>query len=178
MSEEEQHIDEQMEQHRQSDPMDEAIRNAARIADANHETRVELVNKLKKFADSMEIDWEKDKAGMIEAKLLLIDKINSLMSQDEMASDRSAKLRLKKKEAETDEKSSEMVVELLRQIDNNTGSGGGTIPGDEVDREIEQRYEKDGVDPIKDGETRGIEEPGPEDPEAQKDQDGEDKKPE
>lgn len=99
--------------------MDQAFEEFEKECAGNREMRRAMIQKLHDVAMKMEIHPEFEKAMTLQAKLMIPKTIDDLLKSDENASLQKLKLKLARKDAETNGAVGTAVVELLKMVHVN-----------------------------------------------------------
>lgn len=134
--------------------IDEAFSELASVCDENRVIRRELINQLRSAAAEMKID-PYDKATVITAKLLIPKTLDDLLKSDEDITLKRLKMKLSRKDSESNGNIGSAIVSLLRSIKAN---GEQVEKGEEVNRdgamrELKSLQESNGDLAVLDGET-------------------------
>ena len=98
-----------------SDSLDEAFKELEETCGNNRVIRREMINQLRTQIPKMMIG-EFDKPMMIQAKLMIAKTLDDLLKSDDEVSVRNLKLKLARKDSETNGMVGETVTRLLRSI--------------------------------------------------------------
>ena len=98
-----------------SDSLDEAFKELEETCGNNRVIRREMINQLRAQIPKMMIG-EFDKPMMIQAKLMIAKTLDDLLKSDDEVSVRNLKLKLARKDSETNGMVGETVTRLLRSI--------------------------------------------------------------
>ena len=138
---------------KQKTALDEAFEEVESTFGENRVIRREMINQLRKQAAKIEIT-EYDKALMITAKMGIIKTLDDLLKSDEDVSIKKFKMRLARKDSESNGLVGQTIVNLLKNI-RVTGEPSDTIGSvnrDSVIEELQKKQEGNKDLAISDGE--------------------------
>jgi len=139
---------------KQKTALDAAFEDVEATFGENRVIRREMINQLRKQAAKIEIS-EYDKALMITAKMSVLKTLDDLLKSDEDVSIKKFKMRLARKDSETNGMVGQTIVNLLKNI-RVTGEPSDTISNvsrDNVMEELQKQQESNQELAISDGEV-------------------------
>lgn len=122
--------------------LDQAFNEIEEVFGQNRTIRREMIESLRKQASKMEIS-EYDKPMMVQAKLMIVKTLDDILKSDEDVSLKKIKMKMSRKDSETNGMVGASIVELLKSIRGNKDAlkGGGTSEGVNHDEALSQLKE-------------------------------------
>jgi hypothetical protein len=122
--------------------LDQAFNEIEEVFGQNRTIRREMIESLRKQASKMEIS-EYDKPMMVQAKLMIVKTLDDILKSDEDVSLKKIKMKMSRKDSETNGMVGASIVELLKSIRGNKDAlkGGGTSEGVDHDEALYQLKE-------------------------------------
>ena len=122
--------------------LDQAFNEIEEVFGQNRTIRREMIESLRKQASKMEIS-EYDKPMMVQAKLMIVKTLDDILKSDEDVSLKKIKMKMSRKDSETNGMVGASIVELLKSIRGNKDAlkGGGTSEGVDHDEALSQLKE-------------------------------------
>lgn len=122
--------------------LDQAFNEIEEVFGQNRTIRREMIESLRKQASKMEIS-EYDKPMMVQAKLMIVKTLDDILKSDEDVSLKKIKMKMSRKDSETNGMVGASIVELLKSIRGNKDAlkGGGTSDGVDHDEALSQLKE-------------------------------------
>lgn len=122
--------------------LDQAFNEIEEVFGQNRVIRREMIEALRKQASQMEISTF-DKPMMVQAKLMIVKTLDDLLKSDEDVSLKKIKMKMSRKDSETNGMVGASIVELLKSIRGNKDAlkGGGTSEGVDHDEALSQLKE-------------------------------------
>lgn len=122
--------------------------------------RMELINQLMQAAKSIKFDPDNDKASITEAKISLINAVDSVLKNHEASANTIINTALKRKDSDANAKKAESVATMLRMIDPKTAGKAlaNVADPEKVDELLEKQFDEASY-PISDAELKEVEDP-------------------
>lgn len=120
--------------------LDEAILRFDQTVANTQEIRLRLASKLMNTVEQFEVKPEEDNARVTEVKVATIGTLTSLLNDIDRSSKSRADIKLKQKETDTNNKTSQMVAELLREFNGIRPTNGNSIDLEATSTALEQKF--------------------------------------
>ena len=139
---------------KQKTALDAAFEEVESVFSENRVIRREMINQLRKQVTKMEIS-EYDKPMMIQAKLMIGKTLDDLLKSDEDVSVKKLKMKLARKDSETNGMVGQTIVNLLKNIRVNgePSDNNESVSRDNVMEELQKQQESNKELAISDGEV-------------------------
>lgn len=136
--------------------LDGSLAEFSEMIEEHKGTRSQLLEKLQNTIKQMELDPDKDKATVTEAKINMINAVDQLLNSEAAERDKDIKSRLKKQEADTEQNFGELVTDYIKRIDQRNAQIAQQMStnadNNDVEHKLDQEYDEN-CDPINEAET-------------------------
>ena len=137
--------------------LDLAIEQIDKTFQSTDQVRDGMINKLREIVMELQILPEEDKAIKLDAKMHVIQTLQSLLKDKESSAVTAAKVKMQKKDTESSDAARQMAIELLKSINVKAATAvGQTIIPKDIESRVNAAISKTNHD-VEDSELEGNE---------------------